>query len=328
MIAPPLPAIAIDRMSRWFGKHCVVKDLTFHMATGQVTTLLGLNGAGKTTTMRVIMGLIDPTRGTCRTLGIDTRELGPETLARIGYLVEGHYLPNWMRVHQVERFCERFRPTWDHQLYREIVEHFGIRVQQHVGHLSRGQRAGVSLASVLAGSPELLVLDDPSLGLDPVSRRALNETLLQYITDGDGPQKPRTILLSTHQLDDVERIADNIAVMIGGQLWVHTSLNEFQSRVARYVVSVAEDQSISDLIEKVQTEVRGVVEVREASHQLVVCVVDSETQSDAEESLRTVTGGDVEPISTSLDDRVIAYLARERQEHFGNRISRRTRSSL
>ncbi len=319
MIAPPEPAIWMDRVSHWFGKRLAVDDVSLTISKGQVTALVGLNGAGKTTSMRIMMGLLDPTRGSCRTLGDDSHAISPSTLSKIGYLVEGHYLPSWMRVQDLERFSEPLRATWNHQQFRGILDHFGITSEQKIGELSRGQRAGVSIASVLAGSPELLVLDDPSLGLDPVSRRALNETLLEFVSSGDPTGNPRTILLSTHQIDDVERIADHIVVMIRGQLWVDMPLADFQDRILRFAIAEGEGSDSRSLATRIQSELPGVIEVRNTSSQLLVSVLE-QTNSEAEPSLRTrleeIVQQPVEPIPSTLEDRVISYLSRERDERF------------
>ena len=307
------PAVRCRGLTRYFGAHRVVDRLTADFPTGRVTALLGLNGAGKTTTLRMLMGLLAPTRGTAEVLRCDASSMTPRHLARIGYVVEGHYLPGWMRASDVESFCRRYRPSWDDRRFADILDHFAVDPRQRCGRISRGQRAGVSLASVLAATPELLILDDPSLGLDPVSRRSLSETLLEYVGGGDrrgGGGSDRTVILSTHQLDDVERIADDVAVMLGGRLCVHTDLNDFQSRVTRFRLDAA-DRTAESIDDAVGTSARGVVERRRVADGWVVTVVDAdEGFASAVASRLSVP---VEPMPTALNDRVIAYLSRERQ---------------
>ncbi len=210
-------------LTRCFGSRIVVDRLNFAVPRGSVVGLLGLNGAGKTTTIRMLLGLLEPTRGACEVLGCDSRELTPAVRARIGHTVEGHFLYPWMRIHDCERFGRETHSHWNNDLFRQSVARFGIDPAARVAWLSRGQRAGVSIASTLATNPELLILDDPALGLDPVSRRALNETVIEFCSTGD-----RTVLLSTHLLDDVERIADRVALMVDGHMLVDCSLDEFR----------------------------------------------------------------------------------------------------
>ncbi len=313
MIDTAMPAIHAAGLTRYFDHRCVVNQLDFDVPPGKVTALLGLNGAGKTTTIRMMMGLLAPTRGRSQILGVNSHDLSPEHRRRIGYLVEGHYLYPWMRVSEIAKFTRSFNDHWDQQRFSEIVTHFAIDAKQRVGDLSRGQRAGVSLAATLAGDPELLILDDPALGLDPVSRRSLNETLIDFAGQSTCDGRPRTVLLSTHLIDDVERIADEIAVMIAGRLLIHTSLADFQSRVNRYAMEVSPEEDPAELLSKLQSIAAGIVEVRLVGKHVLVCVADA--PSDFTERLISLTHGDVEALTTSLDDLVVAYLSRERAEH-------------
>ena len=293
------PAIDLQRLTRFFGKNAVVRDLDFQVPRGQVTALLGLNGAGKTTTIRMLMGLLAPTRGKAITLGEDASQLSLVTRSRVGYLVEGHFLYPSMRVRQCQDFQRAGYPTWNDDLFRDIVRHFGIDKNARVSTLSRGQRAGVSLALVLAPDPELLVLDDPALGLDPVSRRALNETLVEFAGNGK-----RTVLLSTHLLDDVERIADRVAVMIGGRLKVDTTMDDFTSRVSIFAVQGHEFDN------RKVAAVPGLIEARQLSDRLHIAVADADEETLA--ATNRLSNHSSERIDATLDDAVLAYLTRDR----------------
>lgn len=306
-------AVETDGLTRYFERHCVVDRLNFQVPVGKVTALLGLNGAGKTTTIRMMMGLLDPTRGTCRTLGADSQCMTPEVLQRIGYMVEGHYLAPWMRVNEVERFSRAGHQSWDSDRFATMIDHFAIGTRQRVGKLSRGQRAGVSLASVLAADPELLILDDPALGLDPVSRRALNETLVDFAGSETNSGKPRTVLLSTHMMDDVERIADDVAVMVGGKLLVQTKLDDFLCRVRRWSF-VPSQTSQEALVTAVRQQIPGAVEIRFLADRCVICVADP--ADEVQEQLAAHAMGEVEALPTSLNELVIAYLSTQRRDSF------------
>lgn len=293
--------IRTDRLTRYFGQRAVVRDLNLRVPPGQVSALLGLNGAGKTTTIRVIMGLLRPTRGRCEVLGQDSRVLSPETRMRIGYMVEGHFLYPGMRVRDCAKFQRVGYSRWDDAQFDQIVNHFGISQSQYVAHLSRGQRAGVSLALVLAPDPELLVLDDPALGLDPVSRRSLNETLVEFAGDGK-----RTVLLSSHLLDDVERIADRVMVMIDGRLQVDTTLDDFRSRVTAFVLDV--DVIDPDRI----SAIPGLVEARRLGSRLQLTVADADDETSA--AVQRLNASSVEPIDLPFTDSVLAWLSRSREQ--------------
>ncbi len=293
------PVIRTDRLTRYFGKRCVVSDLDMKIIPGQVTALMGLNGAGKTTTIRIIMGLLRPTRGHCSVLGEDSARLTPETRMRIGYLVEGHFLYRNMRVNQCAKFQRSGYSRWDDTLFDEVVAHFGIRPSTRIGELSRGQRAGVALGLVLAPDPELLVLDDPALGLDPVSRRALNETLIEFAGEGK-----RTVLLSTHLLDDVERVADRVMVLVEGRLRVETSTEDFISRVSGFSVDIrpANVDQISSI--------PGLIEARKRGDRFQLAIADADEQTRA--VLQTITDSAVEPTELGFADCVLSYLTSKR----------------
>ncbi len=301
------PAISTQRLTRFFGSRAVVRELDFEVPVGQVTALLGLNGAGKTTTLRMMMGLLCPTRGSCQTLSRDSQELRPEDLARIGYMVEGHPLYSWMRVGEVARFESNGHTAWDARQFDSIVRHFGIDLSDRVGTLSRGQRAGVSLAATLAAQPELMILDDPALGLDPVSRRALNETLVEFASAGD-----RTVLMSSHLIDDVERVADRVAVMAGGRLTVDTTLDDFRQRVSRWSLRFdgGSDQRLTQ--RKGVSAIGGLIEARQIYDQLIVSVADQDDESTA--AISRLGAQEMESLPTTLDDAVLAYLSRNRAD--------------
>jgi len=168
--------IQVDHLTRYFGDKCAVDQVSFGVPRGSVFALLGRNGSGKTTLVRMLVGMLSPTRGGGTILGDDIRNIQPATRGRIGYIAEGHPLIDWMRVKDLESFQKSFYPDWDGKLFKTIVDHFGLSSTARASTLSRGQRAGVSLALVLSARPELLVMDDPALGLDPVARRTLLES--------------------------------------------------------------------------------------------------------------------------------------------------------
>lgn len=294
-------AIRAVRLTRYFGSRAVVRDLDFAVPRGTIVGLLGLNGAGKTTTIRMLMGFLDPTRGYSELLGRNSRELTPEDRSRIGHTVEGHFLYPWMRVRDCERFARETHQHWDAALFEQAVRRFGIDTAAKVSWLSRGQRAGVSIASTLAAEPELLILDDPALGLDPVSRRALNETILEFCESGE-----RTVLLSSHLLDDVERVADRVAVMVDGRILVDAALDEFRSRVACWSLEFSQDPSLSHTIP-------GLVYCRPVGSRWHVTVADPDAETRA--AIERLGATSVERLEVSFEDAVLAYLSRSRVGH-------------
>ena len=213
-------------LTRYFGALAAVRDLDLQVPRGSVFAFLGRNGSGKSTTIRMLLGLLPPTRGQAALLGCDCRALTPDVRARVGYLAEDHPLYGWMTVRQIGEFQAAFYPRWNPKTFAGVADHFALRPSARVRQLSRGERAGLSLALTLAPDPELLILDDPAMGLDPVARRTLLESMV-YLTR----RESRTIFFSTHELNDVERIADWLAVLDHGQLRASCTLDTFRSRV-------------------------------------------------------------------------------------------------
>src|SRR5512136_2639057 len=220
------PVIRTRGLTRYFGARPAVYELNLEVPRGGVFALLGRNGSGKTTTIRMLLGLLEPTRGGGNILGHDIRALPPEARARIGYLTEEHQLYGWMSVRDCGDFQAHFYPAWNEKIFRGIIGHFGLRPTAQVKYLSRGERAGLCLALTLAPEPELLILDDPAMGLDPVARRSLIESMVYLTRRAD-----RTIFFSSHQLPDVERVADHIAVLDHGSLRACCPLDAFRNSV-------------------------------------------------------------------------------------------------
>jgi len=168
-------------LTRYFGARKAVDGLTMAVPRGSVFAFLGRNGSGKTTTIRMLLGLTEPTRGSSRVLGEDSQHLTPEIRARVGYMSESHSLYKWWTVRECGEYQSRFYPRWNNRIFQAVTDHFHLNPKAKAGDLSRGERAGLSLAITLAPEPELLILDDPALGLDPVARRSLLESMIRRL---------------------------------------------------------------------------------------------------------------------------------------------------
>ena len=291
-------SISANALTKYFGSRLVVDQVSFALPKGTVTGLIGLNGAGKTTTLRMLMGLLAPTRGHCEVLGVDSRCWTPEHRCRIGYTVEGHFLYGWMKVRESEFFQRKSFDRWNSILFQQTIARFGISPDQVCGRLSRGQRAGVSLALTLCAEPEVLILDDPSLGLDPISRRALNSTILDFVADGT-----RTVLISTHMLDDVERVADRILLMVNSRILVDATLDAFCSRTCMWTVELDQNTIAPNSIP-------GLVHATQLGNRWQFAVVDSDQET--ESALSRLGGCNLQRHDGVFDEGVIAYLSRTR----------------
>ena len=223
-------AIRTDRLTKFYGGRKVVDSLDLRVPRGTVYGLLGRNGAGKSTTLKMLAGMVHPDAGRAELLGEDVAALRPQTRARIAYLAEGHPLYTGMTVRQAVAFTTSFYPGADRALVEQILDHFALPPRAKIGRLSKGQRAQVSLALAMAPDPALLILDDPTLGLDTNVRRDFLESMIQIIQ-----RRGRTILFSSHVLGDVERVADRVGVMIDGVLRVDCPAEHFKRSVRKVV---------------------------------------------------------------------------------------------
>ena len=225
------PAIAVRGLTKYYGKRPVVHALDLEIPVGSVYGMLGRNGAGKSTLLKMLTGLIQPDAGAAELLGQPVASMAPATWQRIAYIAEGHSLYRNMTIDALERFVSVYYPHWNAELFGRIISHFSLPRKKRVRGFSNGQRAQVSLALAVAPQPELLILDDPTLGLDTVVRRDFLESMIQIIQ-----QEGRTILFSSHVLGDVERVADRIGIIVNGVLRVDCSTDHFKDSLRKIVL--------------------------------------------------------------------------------------------
>ncbi len=224
--------IETNNLTRRFGRTEAVHGLTLSVPTGSVFALLGPNGAGKTTTIKLLMNLLRPTGGDARVLGVDSRRLGAREFEQIGYVSENQQLPLWMTVREFVNYCRPFYATWDLGLEKRLVAQFALPEGRKLSHLSRGMLMKAGLLSSLAYRPKLLVLDEPFSGLDPVVRDEFIRGVLEVSDVGDW-----TVLVSSHDIEEVERLADRVAILHDGRLQLTETSEALQSRFRRVEVT-------------------------------------------------------------------------------------------
>ena len=225
MTAPTRPpaetVISIAGLSRRFGAKVALDNVSLDVTRGQVFGLVGANGAGKTTLIKHVLGLFAPASGSVRVFGLDPVADPPGVLGRIGFLSEDRDLPMWMRVEELLRYSRAFYPKWDADYAESLRKQFQLDPHARIKHLSRGELAKAGLLVALAHRPELLVLDEPSSGLDPVVRREMLEAIVRTVAD-----EGRTVFFSSHLLDEIERVSDQVAMMANGRIVLSGQLTE------------------------------------------------------------------------------------------------------
>lgn len=241
------PVIEVQDLSRTYKSKAALDSVTITVPKGCVFGLLGESGAGKTTLIRHLIGLLRPQQGTVRVLGRDPVADPEGTLGRMGYLSEDRDLPGWMRVDELLRYTRGLYSHWDEDFAAQLLERFDLNPAQKVKTLSRGQKAKAGLLCALAHRPELLVLDEPSSGLDPVVRRHMLSTVMRDVAD-----EGRTVLFSSHLLDEVERVSDYVGIIHRGSLLLCDTLpallsSHRQIRI-RYNQALAEPPRFKDAL--------------------------------------------------------------------------------
>ena len=218
------PVVAISELTRRFGTRTALDGVSLSLSQGAVYGLVGANGAGKTTLIKHIMGLLRPQQGSVRVFGLDPVDDPVGVLSRIGYLSEENDLPGWMRIGELIRYSRAFYPSWDDAYAEDLRESFALDPSAKIRTLSKGQKARVGLLIALAYRPELLVLDEPSSGLDPIVRRDILGAVLRTIADEGG-----TVLFSSHLLDEVEQVADHVTMISRGRVILSAPLATIQA---------------------------------------------------------------------------------------------------
>ena len=211
-------------LSRSFGNKTALDNVSFRATAGQVYGLVGSNGAGKTTLLKHLLGLLRATAGSVRVFGLDPVRDPVGVLGRVGYLSEEHELPEWMRVDELMRYTQAYHPTWDVSYARELLETFALDPAKKIKELSKGMRAQAGLITAVAHRPELLILDEPSSGLDAVVRRDILDAIVRTVAD-DG----RTVIFSSHLLDEVERMSDHVTLIDQGRVALSGVLDDVRS---------------------------------------------------------------------------------------------------
>jgi ABC-2 type transport system ATP-binding protein len=207
------PVINVSNLTRRYGSKAALASVNLSLPRGAVYGLVGANGAGKTTLIKHILGLLRAESGSVRVFGLDPVADPVGVLSRIGYLSEENDLPGWMRVDELIRYSRAFYYGWDDDYAEELRQGFALDPAAKIKTLSKGQKARAGLLIALAYRPELLVLDEPSSGLDPIVRRDILGAVLRTIAS-----EGRTVLFSSHLLDEVERVADHVTMISDGHI--------------------------------------------------------------------------------------------------------------
>lgn len=291
------PAIEIRGVNKRFGRKSVLDGLTMSVPAGQTFAFLGRNGAGKTTAIRMLLGLIKPDAGRIRVLGMDPQKEPLAVRRQVGYLAEDQAMFGWMRVSEMISFMAPFYPSWDPARAKELADKFELPMRTRTRHLSKGQGVRLGLLLALAHRPRLVILDDPTLGLDPIMRKEFLRDVVTYL---QGEQV--TVFFSSHLLYEIEPVADSVAILDRGHIVRQADTEELRARVKRIVAPAESGAALRDL--------PGLLDLSRQGNQAVAVVDDIETALPAARA----AGAIVQVMDLNLDEIFEAYVIGRRKE--------------
>lgn len=222
--------IECKQLTHYYGKRLIYENLSFNVPKGRILGLLGKNGTGKTTTINILSGYLKPRSGECRIFGQNIQDMDPALRRNIGLLIEGHVQYQFMTISEIEKFYAAFYPgQWRKEAYYELMNKLKVAPGQRISRMSCGQRSQVALGLILAQNPELLVLDDFSLGLDPGYRRLFVDYLKDYARSEN-----KTVFLTSHIIQDMERLIDDCIIMDYGKILFQQPIDKLLDGIRRY----------------------------------------------------------------------------------------------
>ena len=291
MLDSPKPVIEMRGVRKSFGKKPVLQGLDMAVPGGQTFAFLGRNGAGKTTTIRMLLGLLKPDEGTVRVLGIDPGADPLEIRRRVGYVAEDQVMFGWMRVGQLMSFIAPFYPTWDAKWAKELSDRFELPLKTRVRHLSKGQGVRVTLLLALAHRPELVILDDPTLGLDPIMRK---EFLRDLVTHLHGEHV--SVFFSSHLLYEIEPVADSVVILDRGRIVRQAATEDLREHVRRLIAPAESSEILRRL--------PGILDFNQSGRQATAVVEDIFAARPKSIS----TGVSAQEVELNLDEIFEAYV--------------------
>jgi len=221
--------VEVKNLTHYYGSKLVFENFNFEIKKGSIFGLLGKNGTGKTTTINILNGFLKQTSGRCLVFGEDSHSLSPQTKARVGFLIEGHIQYSFMNIKQIEKFYSSFYPNWKKEPYWELMSKLQVTENQKISRMSCGQRSQVALGLLLAQDPDLLILDDYSMGLDAGYRRLFIDYLSEYAKADN-----KTIFITSHIIQDLEELLDDCVIIDYRSVLLTMPIKKFLSEFKLY----------------------------------------------------------------------------------------------
>lgn len=286
-------AIAISDVHFAYGRRKVLDGVSLDVPAGSVFGFLGRNGAGKTTTIQILLGLLKPQSGGCSIGGRDPQTDAVAVRQSVGYVAEDQRMYDWMRIEEIIRWTGSFYPTWDPAYAQQLMRQFDLPAKGKVGTLSKGQNTRLALLLALAHRPRIVILDDPTLGLDPIARKEFLRSVITLL-QAEGA----TVFFSSHLLYEIEPVADRIALLDRGRIVKAAPTDELRDTIRRFVLRPKISPDLS--------KVSGILDVIRQDGQWHVTVESADKGVRA--ALSAAAGDEVEEMGLNLDEIFEAYV--------------------
>jgi len=231
--------VQVKNLTHYYGSKLVFEDFNFEIKKGSIFGLLGKNGTGKTTTINILNGFLKQTSGQCLVFGEDSHSLSPQTKARVGFLIEGHIQYSFMNIKQIEKFYSAFYPNWKKEPYWELMSKLQVTENQKISRMSCGQRSQVALGLLLAQDPDLLILDDYSMGLDAGYRRLFIDYLTEY-----AKAENKTIFITSHIIQDLEELPDDCVIIDYRSVLLTMPIKKFLNEFKQYKCDLVDSSGL------------------------------------------------------------------------------------
>jgi len=286
-------AISITDLHFAYGRHKILDGVNLDVPQGSVFGFLGRNGAGKTTAIQLLLGLLAPQSGRCSVGGHDPQTDAVAVRRAVGYVAEDQRMYDWMRVEQILKWTSSFYPTWDHAYAQQLLRQFDLPPKGKIKTLSKGQNTRLALLLALAHRPRIVILDDPTLGLDPIARKEFLRSVITLLQ-----AQGTTVFFSSHLLYEIEPVADWVAILDRGRIVKAAPTDELRDTIRRFVLRPKASMDLS--------KIPGVLDVARQDGQWNVTVETAGAETRA--ALSAAAGDDVEELGLNLDEIFEAYV--------------------
>lgn len=302
--------VEVKNLTHYYGNKKIYENLNFEVQKGKVIGLLGKNGVGKTTLINILMGFLKPKSGKCMIFGEDSHNLSENARKKIGLLHEGHQTFEFMNIEQIEKFYSSFYENWNRDVYYDLIELLNLPKTHKISNMSYGQRSQVVLGLIFAQDPELLVLDDYSMGLDAGYRRLFLDYLKDFVKSGE-----KTVFVSSHIVQDLEDLIDEIILLSHGGEILKTNLDELLSTFKSFHLDfiLPSNIKIKDLEYSIKNKVIKNIEISKNSLRLYSYENEKtiiKNLKDSHHIFNSITENDLIQKNVSLEDAFIGLMGR------------------